>query len=315
MLLIYAVRRLVAALPVLVIVAVLTFLLMSIVPGDPARVLLGDSASTEQLARLRTELGLDDPWLVRFGSWFGGVLRGDLGESVFLSEPVSSIIGKRGLVSLTLAIAAEAVAIVIGIVLGVVAALRRDRWLDRMLSAGSVAGIAVPNFVVAILLIALFAVQLRWLPATGFVAPWDDLGASIRTLALPVAALAIKQAALIARMMRGSMVEVLSSEYLLAARARGLGRVRRVVRHALPNALGPTITVIGVGFGSLVTGTVIIEVVFGIPGMGQLLIDGVRTRDIVLLQGVMLTITAIYVLVMLLTDLAQAWVNPRIKPN
>jgi len=313
MLLAYATRRVLAAVPVLLIVALVTFLLMSLVPGDPALVLLGDSATAESVARLRAELGLDQPAVVRFLSWFGGVLRGDLGQSIFLSDPVATIIAKRGLVSLTLAVVAQAVAIVLGIALGVVAALRRGRWTDRLLSTAAVAGIALPNFVVAIVLVAFFAVRLRWFPATGFVAPWDDLGRSLATLALPVAALAFKQAALIARMMRGSMVEVLDSEYVLAASARGLSRVRRVVRHALPNALGPTVTVIGVGFGSLVTGTVIVEVVFGIPGLGQLLIDGVRTRDIVLLQGLMLTITAVYVAVTLVTDIVQAWVNPRVK--
>lgn len=313
MLLAFAVRRLLAAVPVLLFVAIATFGLMYLVPGDAARVILGDGATQEQVAQLHAELGLDEPFFERFFSWLGDALHGDLGSSIFLSDPVSTVIGQRLKVTLTLSVAAELVAVILGIGAGLYMATRQATRRDRFLSAGTVIGIAVPSFVVAIVLVAVFAVYLGWLPATGFVAPWDDPLGSLKRLALPIIALALHQAALIARVMRGSMVEVLETEYMLAASTRGISRAKQLLVHALPNALGPTISVIGVSFGGLVSGVVVIESVFNIPGLGRMIIQAVSTRDIVLLQGVVVITAVLYVLVNLLTDLVQAWVNPRLK--
>lgn len=313
MLIAFALRRTVAAVPVLLFVGIATFALMYLVPGDAARMILGDGATVDQVERLRTELGLDDPFFVRFFAWLGGLVRGDLGTSVFLADSVQSVIWQRLQVTLVLAIAAEIVAVVLGIVVGVYMALRQATVADRMLSGATAVGIAIPSFVIAIVFVALFAVYLGWLPATGFIAPWDDLAGSLRTLVLPVLALAIHQAALIARVMRGSMIEVLASEYMLAASVRGIPRITRLLVHALPNALGPTISIIGVGFGGLVSGVVVVESVFNIPGLGRLIIQAVSMRDVVLLQGVVIVTAVLYILVNLMTDIAQAWVNPRLK--
>jgi peptide/nickel transport system permease protein len=309
----YAARRILATIPVLFLVALVTFSIIHLIPGDPARMMLGDHATPEQIERVREQLGLNDPLPQQFASWLGGVVRGDLGESPFMPQSINEVIVDRARVSFTLAILAQTLAVILGIAVGMFAALRRGTAWDSLTSSAAVAGIAVPNFVFAIVLVAVFAVSLGWLPATGFVAPWDDFWGGMRSLALPATALGIKNAALIARMMRGSMVEVLQSDYMNAVRVKGLSRMRELVVHALPNALGPTIMVIGVGFGSLVSGMVVIEVVFSIPGLGRLAINGVQNRDIPLLQGVMLAVTTLYIVVTLIADIAQAWVNPRVK--
>jgi peptide/nickel transport system permease protein len=313
MLAMYALRRLLQAIPVLLIVSFITFSLMYIVPGDPARVMLGDSASADQIAALHHQLGLDRPFWEQYFVWLGNVLRGNLGRSPILAESVSHVVLERAAVSFTLAIAAEIVAVIVGIGAGVFAAVTRYRAVDRAISITSAAGVAMPNFVVAIVLVVVFAVRLKWFPATGFVSFWSDPARSLQMMALPVIALAAKQAAELARMMRSSMLDVLASDYLLAARARNLGGVRTLLRHALPNALGPTITLIGVGFGSLVSGVLVVEVIFAIPGLGSAVVNGVHTRDLVLLQGLMFAITSVYILATLLADIAHAWINPRVK--
>lgn len=308
----YVMRRVLATVPVLLLVSVITFGLMYFVPGDPARVILGDEANEEQVAELQERMGLNDPPYVRYYDWVTAALRGDLGQSAFYPDSVASLVGQRAAVSFTLAIFAQLIALVVGLGMGVWTGLRQDTSLDRVLSTVAVSGIAVPNFVLAVGLVAIFAVMLGWFPATGYISPWADPARGWQTLVLPVFALGVRQAALIARMMRGSLIDVLSSDYMLAAKARGIGRLREVVFHGLPNAMGPTVTVIGVGFGGLISGTLIVEIVFGIPGLGRLVIDAVHTRDLVLLQGVMLAVTALYIFATLLADIVQAWLNPRI---
>lgn len=308
----FTVRRLFAAIPVLLLVSVITFGTIYLVPGDPARVLLGDDASAASIAQLHHELGLDQSPLLRYFTWLGDALRGNLGQSIFYSDSVSSIVGQRAVVSFTLAVYAQLIALVVGLGIGIWAGLRQGSWLDRSLSTAAVIGLSVPNFVFALGLVAVFAVKLAWFPATGYTSFTTNPLASIEYLTLPAIALGVRHAALIARMMRGSLIETLGSDYMLAARARGLRRWRQVVLHGLPNALGPTITVIGVGFGGLISGTFVIEVVFAIPGLGRLTLDSVQNHDLTLLQGVVLAVTTLYILSSLLADIAQAEVNPRV---
>lgn len=307
--------RLVAGLPVVAVVLVLSFALLYLAPGDPAQAILGPDATAEQVARLHAALGLDRPFIQQFLSWAGGLLHGDLGDSLFLHQSVWESILSHVQPTVLLAVLAQAIAILVGVAAGIFAALHRGRALDRVIMTLSITGTAIPNFVLALGLVVVFAVGLGALPATGFVPLEAGLFQSLQTMVLPALALGSAQAALIARMMRSSMIEIMESDFILAARAIGVSRRPLILRYALGNAAGPTLSVIGVTFGSLLSGAVIVEMVFNIPGLGRLTIDAVQNRDMPVLQGVLLVTTMAYVVVTIIVDVLQAAINPRLRAS
>jgi len=301
----YLLRRLVLVVPVLLGVATLVFALIHLVPGDPAQVMLGDTATADEIARLRTSLGLDRPLLTQYGAFLGGVARGDLGKSFRTGQPVTSEIRRRLGDTAILALCAMAVAIAVAIPLGIIAAVFRGRFPDHAAMTLALAGISIPSFWLGPLLAILFAVQLGWLPVSGSGTPWH--------LILPSVTLGTALAAILARMTRSSVIEELRELYVLAARARGLSRGRAVLRHAFRNSLIPVVTIIGLQFGAVLTGTIITETIFAWPGVGRLLITAINTRDYPLVQGCILFIATIYVAMNLITDLTYGFLDPRIR--
>jgi ABC-type dipeptide/oligopeptide/nickel transport system permease component len=301
----YVLRRLVLTIPVLLGVATLVFLLIHLVPGDPAQAMLGDTAPPADLDELRAKLGLDQPLAVQYERYLTGLARGDLGTSFRYNTPVGHEIAQRLARTAQLAIAAMAVAIVIAIPLGVIGALFRGRAPDRIAMAFSLAGISMPNFWLGPLLAIVFAVSLGWLPVSG-TGTWLHL-------VLPALTLGAALAAILARMTRATLIDELRELYVLAARARGLSRSRAVVAHALRNSLIPVVTIIGLQLGAVLTGTIITETIFAWPGVGRLLIQAISFRDYPLVQGCILFIAVTYVGMNLLVDLAYAWLDPRIR--
>jgi peptide/nickel transport system permease protein len=301
----YLVRRLLLTIPVLLGVATLVFALIHLVPGDPAQSMLGDGASVEEVAKLRTTLGLDRPLLVQYRSFLTGLVRGDLGTSFRYGTPVTREIRDRLFRTVQLAMAAMTVALVLAIPLGIVAAVYRGTAIDYAAMTLALAGISMPNFWLGPLLAILFAVSLGWLPVSGTGSIWH--------LVLPAVTLGAALAAILARMTRASLLEELRELYVLAARARGLSRVRAVVRHAFRNSLIPVVTIIGLQFGAVLTGTIITETIFAWPGVGRLLIQAINFRDYPLVQGCILFISLTYVLMNLITDLTYGLLDPRIR--
>src|SRR5450759_570548 len=301
----YLLRRLVLTVPVLLGAATLVFALIHLVPGDPAQSMLGESAAPDEVARLRTSLGLDRPLLRQYGAFIGGLAHGDLGTSFRFGTPVTQEIRKRFADTAILAVCAMGVAIVFAIPLGIVAAVFRGRFLDHAAMTLALAGISMPSFWLGPLLAILFAVRLGWLPVSGSGTVWH--------LVLPAVTLGTALSAILARMTRSSVIEELRELYVLAARARGLSQTRAVVRHAFRNSLIPVVTIIGLQFGAVLTGTIITETIFGWPGVGRLLIQAINTRDYPLVQGCILFISVTYVAMNLLTDLTYGFLDPRIR--
>jgi ABC-type dipeptide/oligopeptide/nickel transport system permease component len=301
----YLIRRLLLTLPVLLGVATLVFLLIHLVPGDPARSMLGDAASQEEIDRLRDALGLNEPLLVQYKSFLTGLVRGDLGSSLRNGAPVTQEIRDRLFRTFQLAFAAMFVAMLIAIPLGILAAVFRGTAIDHAAMTLALVGISMPNFWLGPLLAILFAVYLGWLPVAGT--------GSLAHLVLPAVTLGAALAAILARMTRASLLEELRELYVLAARARGLSRVRAVVRHAFRNSLIPVVTIIGLQFGAVLTGTIITETIFAWPGVGRLLIQAINFRDYPLVQGCILFISFTYVMMNLLTDLTYGFLDPRIR--
>jgi peptide/nickel transport system permease protein len=309
----YIAKRLWSLVPVMFVVATLVFFLVHLTPGDPAVVILGPDAPQEAIAELRARLGLDKPLPVQFVRWFGQVLQGDLGESIFLRRPVVQAIVERLEPTLLLAGMATVFAVVIGIPTGVLAAVYRNTWLDRLFMGISVFGVSMPNFWLALNLIFLFALTLAILPVSGYVPLRDDPLMTLRFLLLPAFSLGFPQSALIARMTRGSMLDVLSQDYVKTARAKGLSEQLVIYKHALKNTMITVITVIGIVLAITLSGSVVIETIFGLPGIGRLIINSVLRRDYPVIQGTVLCIAASYVLVNLLIDLLYVYLDPRIK--
>jgi peptide/nickel transport system permease protein len=301
----YLVRRLVLTVPVLLGVATLVFLLIHLVPGDPAEAMLGETAARADLEELRTRMGLDAPLLVQYQRFLSGLVRGDLGTSFRYNTPVRSEIAQRLGRTAQLALAAMLVAIVIAVPLGVLGALFRGGPIDQAAMAVSLAGIAMPNFWLGPLLAIVFSVWLGWLPVSGT--------GSLAHLVLPAVTLGAALAAILARMTRATLIDELRELYVLAARARGVSRSRAVVAHALRNSLIPVVTIIGLQLGAVLTGTIITETIFSWPGVGRLLIQAINFRDYPLVQGCILFIAVTYVATNLLVDLAYAWLDPRIR--
>jgi len=306
-------RRLLATIPVLLIVAVLVFLMLRLTPGDPAAILAGDAANTEQIARIRASLGLDQPILVQFGIWIGNLLGGDLGESFYYKTKVATLIGQRLEPTLALATLTITIAILVAVPLGVIAAWRFGGWFDRSLMAFSVLGFSVPVFVLAYLLIWFVSLKLGLLPVQGYQRLADGFWPFLRHLILPAITLSVIYIALIARITRASVLEALGEDYIRTARAKGLPEARVLVRHALANAAVPIATVIGIGIGLLIGGVVVTESVYAIPGLGRLTVDAVLARDFPTIQGVILFFSVVYVLINLLVDMSYVFLDPRIR--
>jgi peptide/nickel transport system permease protein len=295
------------------VVAVLVFLMLRLTPGDPAAVLAGDQATTEQIAMIRANLGLDRSIPEQFVIWLGHLFQGDLGQSYYYKLPVTELIAQRLEPTLSLAVVTITLAVLIAVPLGVVAAWRFGGWLDRGVMAFSVLGFSVPVFVSAYLLIWLVSLKLGWLPVQGYKRIGDGLGPWLYHLTLPAITLSLIYIALIARVTRASVLETLGEDYIRTARAKGLPEVLVLQRHALANAAVPIITVIGIGIALLIGGVVVTESVYAIPGLGRLTVDAVLARDFPTVQGVILLFSFVYVLVNLLVDLSYVFFDPRIR--
>jgi peptide/nickel transport system permease protein len=309
----YILRRLASTVLVMGIVAVFVFLLLHLSPGDPAAIIAGDNATGDQIAAIRRQLGLDDALPVQFFRWVIAVLQGDLGISIFSNEPVAKLIGQRVEPTLSLALTTLIVAVTLAVSFGVLAAWKVGSWIDRSLMVVSVLGFSVPVFVVGYMLIYTFSISLRWLPVQGY-APIDQgFGPWIERLILPSIALGLAYVALIARITRTSMLEVLAEDYIRTANAKGVATRSVLLKHALKNAGVPIVTVIGIGVALLIGGVVITETVFNIPGVGRLVVDAISKRDYPIIQGVILIFSGVYVLVNLLVDLSYTLLDPRIR--
>ncbi|MGO4740983.1 ABC transporter permease [Bosea sp. 2KB_26] len=309
----FIIRRIVATIPVMAFVALFVFSLLYIAPGDPAAVIAGDQASPAEVERIRQGLGLDRPYLIRFGEWAVRVVQGDLGTSIFTARPVTLLIAQRIEPTLSLMVLTLLVTVLIAVPMGVLAAWNAGTWVDKFAMAFAVLGFSVPVFVVGYLLAYLFALKLEWLPVQGYTPLAEGVWPWLRNLILPALALGFVYIALIARITRATMLEVLQQDYIRTARSKGVSHRNVLFLHALKNAAVPVITVIGVGIALLIGGAVVTESVFAIPGLGRLTVDAILQRDYPVIQGVILMFSFVYVLVNLLIDLAYTIVDPRIR--
>jgi peptide/nickel transport system permease protein len=309
----YLIRRILAAVPVLGIVALVVFLILRLTPGDPAAIIAGDTATPEQLDRIRASLGLSEPIYIQFVTWIGRLLHGDLGVSLISNVPVGDMIGQRLEPTISIALTTMVLSILVAVPLGVLAAWKHRSLIDRGVMALSVLGFSVPVFVIGYVLIQVFAIDLRWLPVQGFRSIARGFGPFLERIILPTIALSFIYVALIARITRAAMLDVLNEDYVRTARAKGLAEVAVLLNHALRNAAVPVITVIGTGFALLISGVVVTETVFNLPGIGRLTVDAVLARDYPVIQGVILVTSALYVAVNLLIDIAYTLFDPRIR--
>jgi peptide/nickel transport system permease protein len=306
-------RRCLATVPVLLVVAVVVFALLHLSPGDPAAMIAGDMASGDEVARIREKLGLNDPLLVQFWRWFAQLLQGDLGRSIFSNLPVTTLIGQRVEPTLALTVATVVWVVLIGVPMGVLAAWRSGTWVDRVVMAVAVLGFSFPSFVIAYLLIYFMSVRLGWLPVQGYAPLGQGFGPFLRSIVLPSVTLGFVYTALVARMTRATILEILKQDYVRTARSKGMSNRALLFRHALPNAAVPIITTIGAGVALLLSGVVVTETVFAIPGLGRLTVDAILRRDYPVIQGVILVFSGSYVLLNLLIDISYAVVDPRIR--
>jgi len=306
-------RRLLATIPVLVLVTAGVFALIHLTPGDPIDVMMAESVDDSVKANLRRELGLDQPIYVQYATWMGRLLRGDLGRSIRNGEPVIENVSRRIRPSLQLAALAMAVSLLLATPLGILSAARRNTSVDRVGTTFALFGICMPNFLLALLLIFLFGVKLRWLPISGYLDPLEDGWPGLRSLILPALTLGLALAAVVTRTLRSSMLEALGEDYVRTARAKGLSEWSVIRGHVLKNALIPVVTVLGLQLGTLIGGAVITEYVFALPGVGRLVVDAVFARDYPLVQGVVLLIAIGFILSNLAVDLLYGWIDPRIR--
>jgi peptide/nickel transport system permease protein len=309
----FILKRLVATIPVMGVVAVVVFLMLRLAPGDPAAVLAGDAASPEVIARIRTALGLDEPIHTQFVIWMGRLLRGDLGTSIISNVPVTTMIQQRLEPTLALATTTMIFAVLVAVPMGVLAAWRHGTWIDRLVMMFSVLGFSVPVFVLGYAYIFGFAMTLKWLPVQGYVSPTEGLWPFLQRLVLPTLTLSVIYIALIARITRASVLEVLGEDYIRTAHAKGVVERRVLVRHALANAAVPIVTVIGLGVALVISGVVVTESVFNLPGLGRLTVDAVLARDYPIIQGLILVFSGVYVVLNLLIDIAYTLLDPRIR--
>ena len=309
----YLLRRVLSAIPVMGVVALFVFLLLRLTPGDPAAILAGDNATPEQLERIRISLGLNQPLYAQFFTWIGSLLHGDLGTSLSSSQPVLKLIGQRIEPSIAVAISTIVLSVLVAVPLGVIAAWKRGTLIDRFVMGLSVIGFSVPVFVIGYVLIQVFAIDLRWLPVQGYRSIAGGFGPFFDRLILPTVSLSFIYVALIARMTRASMLDVLGEDHVRTARAKGISEAGVLLRHGLRNAAVPVITVIGTGFALLISGVVVTESVFNLPGIGRLTVDAVLSRDYPVIQGLILLTSGVYLGVNLLIDVAYTLLDPRIR--
>ena len=309
----FLIRRIATILPTLVFVTMLIFGLQQLLPGDPAMVLAGEEQDPDVIAYLRERMHLDEALPIRYAYWVGGVLQGDLGESVRSQQPVLELILQKLPVTIELAVLAMLIAMLVGIPAGIVSAVRQNTAWDYAANAFALWGLSTPNFWLGILMILLFSVQLGWLPASGYVEPWVDPVANLKAMAMPAFVLGTNIAAVLMRHTRSAMLQVMNSDYVRTARAKGLSRRVVILRHALRNALTPVITLGALEFGTLLSGAVLTEQVFTIPGFGKLIVDSVFNRDYAVVQGVVLVTGTAYIALNLLADIANVIVNPRLR--
>jgi peptide/nickel transport system permease protein len=309
----YALSRLAQAVPVLILVSLISFALIHIIPGDAAVVIAGPDATRQQVEVVRAQLGLDRPLPVQFTQWYGRVLSGDLGQSFMLGRPVAQAIRERLPVTVLLTIYSLALTIPFGLLAGITAARWHNRWLDPAVMTVALVGISLPSFWLSIMGIVLFSVTLGWLPATGYVPFTEDWLASLRSLTLPAFSLAVFQIAFLARMTRATMLDVLRQDYIRTARAEGVAEWKILWRHALMNTMTAVLTVIGISFAYSLAGAVVIEQVFALPGVGQLVVDAILRRDYPVVQGALLVVACMLVLVNLGVDLLYGVIDPRVR--
>ena len=309
----YIIRRILAIFPVMLIVAIFVFLLLRLTPGDPAAIIAGDMATPEQLERIREAMGLNQPIHTQFITWMGRLLQGDLGTSLISGTPVTTMVGQRIFPTINLALLTIAIAVATAVPMGVLAAWRHRSWVDYAVMSFSVLGFSVPVFVIGYIFILVFSIVLGWLPVQGYAAPADGFGEFLYRAILPALTLATIYIALIARMTRASMLEVLGEDYIRTARAKGVKESRVLFRHALRNAAVPILTVIGTGFALLISGVVVTESVFNIPGIGRLTVDAILARDYPVIQAMILITSATYVVVNLIIDISYTVFDPRIR--
>lgn len=309
----YIVQRILAAIPVMLVVAIFVFLLLRLTPGDPAAIIAGDVATPEQLERIRESLGLNDPLHIQFITWMGALLQGDFGTSVLSGTPVIEMIADRMEPTISLTLTTITLSVIIAVPLGVIAAWKHGTVIDRLVMAISVVGFSVPVFVIAYVMISIFAMDLRWFPVQGFKPIGDGMGEFFSRIALPTFTLTLLYIALIARITRTSMLEILGEDYVRTARAKGLSEGRVLMAHALRNCSVPIITIIGIGVALLISGVVVTESVFNLPGLGRLTVDAVLARDYPVIQAVILLASLIYVVINLLIDIAYVLLDPRIR--
>jgi peptide/nickel transport system permease protein len=309
----YVIRRILAIIPVMGVVALFVFSLLYLAPGDPAAVIAGDLATVDDILRIREKLGLDQPFHIRFLTWLWAVLHGDLGISIFTNLPVARLIGQRVEPTMALTVFTLVVSVVFAVPMGVLSAWKAGQWIDRVVMAFAVLGFSVPIFVLAYLLIFGLSIGLDLLPVQGYRSISEGFGPFISHLILPSFALGVTYIALIARITRASMLDVLAQDYIRTAQAKGLATGKVLIGHALKNAAVPIITIIGIGVALLISGVVVTETVFAIPGIGRLTVDAILRRDYPIIQGVILIFSAVYVLINLAVDLSYALLDPRIR--
>ena len=308
----FLIRRLLLTLPILFIVSVVCFSLINLIPGDPATVILGPEASEQAKEQMREQLGLNKPIVVQYVDWLGGVLHGDLGESLVDGTPVSQLILQRLPVTLELALGTFLVSLTIAVVAGILSASKRGTWVDYVSTGFALGGISIPHFWLGMMFIIIFAVYLGWLPASGYVPFFEDPAANIAVMILPVLATGLRESAELMRMLRSSLLEELGSDYVRTAFSKGLSRRVVVIRHAVRNALIPFVTASGLQIAALLGGLVVTEQVFQLPGVGRLIVESILERDYTVVQGAVLTVTVIVILINVLVDLLYAVIDPRI---
>jgi peptide/nickel transport system permease protein len=311
--LVYIIKRLLATIPVMAVVAVVVFMLLRLTTGDPAAIIAGDSGTSQDVEAIRAKLGLDRPIVEQFGIWVAKVVRGDFGESFFFKKPVASLIVERIEPTLALASLTLVLTVLMAVPLGIIAAWKRGTWIDRGVMGLSVLGFSVPVFVIGYVLIYLFAIQLGWLPVQGYQRLAEGFGGFFERLILPSITLSVIYVALIARITRASVLEVLDADHVRTARAKGLGELPVLVRHVLRNAAVPIVTVIGLGVALLIGGVVVTESVYAIPGLGRLTVDAVLARDYPTVQAVILLFSVAYVVINLFVDVTYTFLDPRIR--
>ena len=309
----YILKRILSLVPVMFVVSVVIFLVVYLIPGGPATAMLGLEASAEQIAQLNADLGFDRPFLVQYADWLGGVFRGDWGQSYFLDMPVLSAIAEYFGPTLSLAVLAQVFSLLFSIPLGILAAYKRGTAVDLTTVSVSLLGTAIPGFLLSMFFMLFFGVYLRWLPVAGYAPLSEGLGQHLRYLILPALSLGVVQAAYITRMTRSALLDVLYRNYIRTARAKGLRESAVLFGQALKNAAPTILTVVGQSFGSLVTGTIVTETIFNIPGLGMLTMSSIKQRDVFVIQGVVLFVTLVYVLVNLVVDILYGLVDPRIQ--